>query len=85
MKLVWREQAVRLLLQKVQNWTKHVNGDESQPVVTSGRGGTGTGQEGPLGRGAEVGVGSGSHAQDCRYLRAAFFVFVFVFLRYSFC
>ena len=61
MNLTGREQTVRLHLGRVQNWAKLISGDESQPLVTSGRGGTGTGREGASGeRRAEDGAGSGS-------------------------
>ena len=45
MNLAGREQTVGLHLGRVQNCTKLISGDESQPLVTSGRGETGTGQE----------------------------------------
>ena len=61
MNLTGREQTVGLHLGRVQNWAKLISGDESQPLVTSGRGGTGTGREGASGeRRAEDGAGSGS-------------------------
>ena len=61
MNLAGREQTVGLHLGRVQNWTKLISGDEVQPLVTSGRGEAGTGQEGASWeRRAEDEAGSGS-------------------------
>ena len=72
MNLAGREQTVGLHLGRVQNWTKLISGDEVQPLVTSGRGEAGTGQEGASWeRRAEDEAGSGSQ-WACIYLCAIF-------------
>ena len=72
MNLAGREQTVGLHLGRVQNCTKLISGDESQPLVTSGRGETGTGQErAPGERRAKDEAGSGSQGA-CIYLCAIF-------------
>ena len=72
MNLAGREQTVGLHLGRVQNCTKLISGDESQPLVTSGRGETGTGQErAPEERRAKDEAGSGSQGA-CIYLCAIF-------------